>query len=159
VKTSNMRRTLSAVLTGLALTAIAQVSYAAHDVASETQIAALTGTVQFTPATAIAEPRRAGRESPLTLYVEDPNGNAFRLVHVEGRGWKYVEGWKSPDRASNSPFRKTGVWSTTRAPAAKEAVPDEGPLTVFIDGPSGFTYVWNRDGGWKFVGKVTDRRP
>jgi hypothetical protein len=27
---------------------------------------------------------------------------------------------------------------------------------VFIDGPSGFTYVWNRDGGWKFIGKLVD---
>ena len=49
--------------------------------------------------------------------------------------------------------------STTPAPAAKEAVLDDEPLSVFIDGPSGFTFVWNRDGGWKFVGKVTDRKP
>lgn len=159
MKTSNVRRTLSAALTGLALVAIAQVSYAAADVASETQIAGLMGTGQSTPAPAPAEPRRAGRGSPFTLYVEDPNGNPFRLVRVEGGAWKYAEGWRSPDRAGNWLFRKTGFGSTTPAPAAKEAVPDEEPLSVFIDGPSGFTFVWNRDDGWKFVGKVTDRRP
>jgi hypothetical protein len=50
-------------------------------------------------------------------------------------------------------------WSKAPAPAAKEAVSGDEPLTVFIDGPSGFTYVWNRDGGWKFVGKIADRSP
>jgi hypothetical protein len=30
------------------------------------------------------------------------------------------------------------------------------PLTVFIDGPSGFTYVWHRDDGWKCVGMLVD---
>jgi hypothetical protein len=155
MKTSNIRRTLSAALTGLALAAITQVSYAAY----ETQVAGSTETGQSTPANAIEEPRRAGRASPLTLYMEDPSGNAFRLVRVEGSGWKYAEGWKSPDRASNSLFRKMAFWSTTPAPVAKETVADEEPLTVFIDGPSGFTFVWNRDGGWKFVGKITDKRP
>ena len=42
MKTLNMRRALSAALTGLALAAITQVSYAAGDVASQTQIAGLT---------------------------------------------------------------------------------------------------------------------
>jgi hypothetical protein len=31
------------------------------------------------------------------------------------------------------------------------------PLTVFIDGPSGYTYVWMRDEGWKFVGRIAGR--
>jgi hypothetical protein len=161
VKTFNMRHTLSAALTGLALAAVTQVSFAASDVdvASEAQTAGLTKTAPFTPATTIAEPRRASRGSPLTLYMKDVSGNAFRLIHVQGMGWKYAEGWKSPDRAAESLFRKVAFWSTTPAPAAKAAVPDDEPLTVFIDGPSGFTYVWNRDEGWKFVGKVADRSP
>jgi hypothetical protein len=87
MKSLNMRRVLSAALTGLAFLTITQVSYAARDVASETQVAGLPATMQ---STAITEPRRAG--SPLTLYVEDPTGNAFRLVHVQGTGWKYAEG-------------------------------------------------------------------
>jgi hypothetical protein len=32
------------------------------------------------------------------------------------------------------------------------------PLTVFIDGPTGFTFVWMRDAGWKFVGRVVDQK-
>ena len=151
MKTQNMRRTLSALLTGLALAAITQVTFATPDGANESQIAGVT-----TPATTIAEPRGAGRGSPLTLYMEDVNGNAFRLVHVQDAGWKYAEGWKSPDRGAWL-FRTTAFGSKTPAPATKAAVPDDEPLTVFIDGPSGFTYVWNRDDGWKFVGKIADR--
>ena len=158
MRTSNMRRALSAALTGLALAAITQVSYAAGDVASQTQIADLKEAPQLAPAPTIAEPRRSGRGSPLTLYMEDTNGNAFRLVHVQGTGWKYAEGWKSPDSAAASLFRKVAFQSTTPAPA-KGATPDGKPLTVFIDGPSGFTFVWDREGGWKFVGKMVDKGP
>jgi hypothetical protein len=155
MKTSNIRRTLSAALAGLAFAAITQVSDAAY----EAQVAGLTETGQSTSANAIQEPRHAGSGSPLTLYMEDPNGNAFRLVRIDGSGWKYVEGWKSPERTTNSLFRKMAFWSTTPAPVAKEAVTNDEPLTVLIDGPSGFAFVWNRDDGWKFVGKITDKRP
>jgi hypothetical protein len=31
------------------------------------------------------------------------------------------------------------------------------PMTVFIDGPSGYTYFWIQDIGWKFVGRLNDR--
>jgi hypothetical protein len=144
-----------AALTGLAVAAVTQVSYAAGDVASEPQLAEPRGTEQSSRAKAIAEPRGVRRGSPLTLYVEGPSGNAFRLVHVQGTGWKYAEG----DRQSNGLFRKIAFGSTTPPRAANAAIPDGEPLTVFIDGPSGFTYVWNRDEGWKFVGKIADGRP
>ena len=155
MKTSNIRRTVFAALTGLALAAVTQVSCAARDVASETQLADPRGTEQSSRATAIPEPRGVRRGSPLTLYIEGTNGNAFRLVHVQGTGWRYAEG----DRQSNGLFHKIAFGSTTRPRAANAAIPDGEPLTVFIDGPSGFTYVWNRDEGWKFVGKVADGRP
>jgi hypothetical protein len=159
MKTLNMRRALSAALTGLALAAITQVGYATGYVASETQIAALTEAPQLAPAPAIAEPRRLGRGSPLTLYLEDTNGNAFRLTHVQGTGWKYAEGWKSPDSAAASLFREVVFRSTPPTRPAKEATAADEPLTVFIDGPSGFTFVWDREGGWKFVGKIVDKGP
>jgi hypothetical protein len=41
---------------------------------------------------------------------------------------------------------------------AASAVPSAEPLTVFIDGPSGYTFVWTREGAWKFVGKIAGRR-
>ena len=157
MNTLNMRRTLCAALTGIALAAVTQVSCAAPIVASDVQTSGLTRTAPSMPATAIAEPHHSGRGSPLTLYLEGVRGNAFRLVHVEGAGWKYADGWKSPDRPTESPFRKVAFWSRTPTPAATTALTDGDPLTVFIDGPSGFTYVWDRDDGWKFVGRIADR--
>ena len=52
---------------------------------------------------------------------------------------------------------KVAFRSTTPARPPKEATPGDEPLTVFIDGPSGFTFVWYRESGWKFVGKVSDK--
>lgn len=57
------------------------------------------------------------------------------------------------------PLRKVASPSTEPARPPEGAIPDGEPLTVFIDGPSGFTFVWDRDGGWKFVGKIVDKSP
>ena len=65
---------------------------------------------------------------------------------------------KSHDNAGSSLFRKTAFWSMTSAPVAKDVVQSDEPLTVFIDGPTRFTYVWSRDGGWKFIGTLSDRK-
>jgi len=125
----------------------------------ETQLTEPTETEQSSPPTAIAEPRSVRHGSPLTLYIEDASGNAFRLVHVQGTGWKYAEVSKSVHRSDGSLFRQIAFGSKTLPRAANAAIPGGEPLTVYIDGPSGFTYVWNRDEGWKFVGKVADERP
>jgi hypothetical protein len=154
VKTSNTRRALAASLTGLALAAITSISDAARDTASATQIAGPTEATQLVPAPPIA----ATRGSPLTLYIEDSSGAAFRLVRVQGTGWRYAAGWKSPESAAVSLWHKVSRPKTPARPAG-EAIPDEEPLTVFIDGPSGFTFVWNQESGWKFVGKISDKSP
>jgi len=159
MNTSNMLRALFAALTGLAFAAITQVSYASRDVASETQIDGVMEASQVAPAPAIAERRPAGRGSPLTLYMQDSTGNPFRLVHVQGTGWRYASGWKSPDKAPASLLRKVAFWSTPPSRPAVSPTPEGEPLTVFIDGPTGFTYVWDRAGGWTFVGKIADRSP
>jgi len=154
-----MRRALSAALTGLALAATTPFSYAARDVASETQITGPAEASQVAPGPAIVEPRHAGRGAPLTLYLEDSSGDPFRLVHSEGTGWTYGAGWKSPNSAFAWLLRKVASWSTSSAPPAKGVRPDDEPLAVFIDGPSGFTFVWDREGGWKFVGKIAHKSP
>ena len=142
-------------MTGLALAAITTVSYAVPDIASEPRIER-NEAAQLAPAR--AEPSYAGRGSPLTLYVEDSSGNNFQLIRVEGTGWKYAEGRKSPGSVATSLFRRVVFRSTTPAQPPKEVTPGDEPLTVFIDGPSGFTFVWHRESGWKFVGKVSDNR-
>jgi len=143
---SNIRRTLSATLAALALAGVIQVSYAVSELAGETPSVVHRGTAQSAP-----------DGSPLTLYVQDPNGKALQLIYVAGTGWKYG-GSESRDHEGSSLLRKIAFWSKTSTPAAKDVVQNDESLTVFIDGPSGFTYVWNRDEGWKFVGTLTHRK-
>ncbi|CDY79237.1 hypothetical protein BGLT_01932 [Caballeronia glathei] len=88
-------------------------------------------------------------DAPLTLNLEAPSGGTVQLVYRERDGWSFGGAAVQPQRVATS------------LPAAR-ATPDEGaeadkPLTVFIDGPTGYTYVWVADQGWKFVGKVTQR--
>src|SRR4029077_13116409 len=142
MNTSNMLRALSAAL---ALAAITPISCAARDVASESQPANLTEASQIVPAPATPDPRHARRGSPLTLYLEDSSGNPFRLVHNEGAGWAYAAGWKSPNSGSAWLLRKVAFWSTPSARPPTGVLPVDEPLTVFIDGPSGFTFVWERE--------------
>ena len=157
MSTSNIRRTLSAALMALALGGVIQVSYGVGETAGETPSVLHKRTAQSAPGAAAVEPSRADYGSPVTLYVEDPNGKALQLVYVAGTGWKYG-GSESRDHAGSSLFRKIAFWSKASAPAASDIVQNDEPLTVFIDGPSGFTYVWDRDGGWRFVGTLTQRK-
>jgi hypothetical protein len=143
---SNIRRILSATLTALALAGVTQVSYGASEMGGEPPSVVRTRTAQSAP-----------DGSALTLYVQDPNGKPLQLVYVAGTGWKYGVS-ESRDQEGSSLFRKIAFWSKTSVPAAKDVVQNDEPLTVFIDGPSGFTYVWDRDAGWKFVGKLTQRK-
>lgn len=156
MKRSNPRKPLSPVLIGIALAAMSQISYAARDLSSQTQATGLTRAVPDTSATAIAEPRIADPSSPLTLYLEDTNGKAYRLIQVPGARWKYADGWKSNGRERNSLFQRTEFAAGSRTTAANEGVAYDDPLTVFIDGPSGFTFVWSQDEGWKFIGKIAN---
>ena len=87
---------------------------------------------------------------PLALRLEDAAGNPVRLVHVQGAGWQFAHA----ARGANPALRKTALTSAT--PPADGATDDDLPLTVFIDGPSGFTYVWSRGGGWTYVGRLAD---
>jgi len=54
-----------------------------------------------------------------------------------------------------NPSLHQAALKTTGTPSAGPSG-DDVPLTVFIDGPSGFTYVWNRDDGWKCIGRFVD---
>lgn len=151
--TSHLRMALTAALAGVALVANTQVSSARID-ANVSASTTSTDASQAPPAS--VERSTTGHAAPVTIYVEDPQGNAFRLVHVVGSGWRYVAGWQASDGRFTSLLRKV----TLRAPppAAASTAPSVEPLTVFIDGPSGYTFVWTREGAWKFVGKIAGGR-
>jgi hypothetical protein len=97
----------------------------------------------------------SGRGAPLTLYVQAPAGNMVQLVHEPGIGWKYGSDRQATQRRTGSPLVQTALQEPA-APSANPSGDVEGPLTVFIDGPTGFTYVWNRDKGWQFVGQLSN---
>lgn len=44
------------------------------------------------------------------------------------------------------------------AQAGTTALPTDDPMAVFIDGPTGYTFAWTNDGGWKFVGHIADEK-
>ncbi|BBU31634.1 hypothetical protein BTHE68_53680 [Burkholderia sp. THE68] len=88
-----------------------------------------------------------GDAGPLTLTVQTPSGTTSRLTYADD------DGWRLDDRDAR--LRPTEARIT---PASTEAQKDERPMTVFIDGPTGFTYVWMREQGWKFVGKLSERK-
>jgi hypothetical protein len=146
MRTCNLRRSLCKALTGVALVMLAPAGVAGPSAPTETQVASLA---------ARADPSAASSTvgSPFTLYVEDPSGNAFRLIRVEGSGWKVAHDTKASELLREVSYEP----SKSERPAEAVTSIDE-PLTVFIDGASGFTYVYNQDGGWKFVGKLVDRR-
>lgn len=84
--------------------------------------------------------------TPLTMAIESPSGKLSRLTYCPGSGWQFDE----------EPEGKT----VNVAPiATAQAQPEEAkePMTVFIDGPTGYTYVWVLDKGWKFVGRVAEQ--
>lgn len=91
--------------------------------------------------------QKATVASPLTLLVEAPTGVTLQLRYVQDAGWSFVH--RAGD--SESPPKITPT-ATEARPAQKSELTK--PLTVFIDGPTGFTYVWLRDAGWKFVGRI-----
>lgn len=143
---TNPRRALFATLTGIALAAAASSGLADPRADHDTATSAPAPQV-----VALQSPRAEARvAAPLTLHLQDASGNAVRLVHLPGVGWQYDRG----ARGTDSPLKKTALKAA--AVPSTGASDDERPLTVFIDGPSGFTYVWNREDGWTCVGRLVD---
>jgi hypothetical protein len=97
----------------------------------------------------------ASTSSPQVLDFKDVDGNTARLLYIPGEGWKYLD-----DRATDG---ATGVadnaWLSPVAPALAESLaPRLDPMTVFIDGPTGYVYAWTPDAAWQFVGYISDER-
>lgn len=100
------------------------------------------------PAAAAVSPA-APTGSPLALTVRTPDAALVRLVHLPDCGWALAPAAGGRSRLGAQPDR--GAQAAQDAPDLEDA-----PLAVFIDGPSGNTFVWIRDHGWRFVGQVAD---
>lgn len=144
---STASRRLVIARTGLTIAALVLASCTADD---------LTQAVSTPSATPRGEQQCAGDTSPHTISLKDADGNAFQLVHCRGSGWKHVaEG--SSNRGEGKPsLRKIDFSPVATAQAGTISSPTEEPMAVFIDGPTGYAFAWTSDGGWKFVGHVTD---
>jgi hypothetical protein len=98
------------------------------------------------------ERHAAGTSSPQVLDFKDVNGNAVRLVYSPGEGWKHLD-----DRAAEG---ANGVADHVLSPVASAYAESHArrvdPMTVFIDGPTGYVYAWTPEAGWKFVGYLSD---
>src|SRR5262249_38784288 len=87
-------------------------------------------------------------DSRLALTVLGPSGATYHLVYTAGQGWQFVD---LPTRIAPIKVKSSVDLALPFAATSGEV----HPQTVFIDGPTGYTFVWVADGGWKFVGNIT----
>ena len=96
-------------------------------------------------------PAQAQSVAP-TLFLNGPGGERFTLVRSADDGWRLQAGWDTEGIG----WHKAVLAAVVAPPvAAQQAL--ERPVTVFVDGPTGFTFMYVLDEGWKFVGRVADR--
>jgi hypothetical protein len=93
-------------------------------------VCAAAALAQGTPGTFQA--RSAGP----TIFLTGPNGKRSTLSYSANAGWR-LRSWAAEGRAAagGSP---------------------EQPLTVYLDGPTGYAFIYVLAEGWKFVGRIDD---
>jgi hypothetical protein len=95
-------------------------------------------------------PASSDREcAPFNIAVVGPKGTSFRLVYLPGKGWAFADRY-IPLLASADP--KAGTAD------ALQVDQTETPQSVFVDGPSGYVFVYVIDEGWRFVGAVANAK-
>jgi hypothetical protein len=108
---------------------------------------ALAGCAADDTSAASAQQPCAGQAPTQTIFLEDAQGHSFRLAHFSQCGWKYLPG------------REEGRLSFSPVAASQADTPDENPLSVFVDGPTGYTFAYIPDAGWKFIGQIKNESP
>jgi hypothetical protein len=98
-------------------------------------------------------PAEARNAAP-TLFLSGPGGDRFTLVRSADDGWQLQAGWNAAGTASG----KAVLAAVEETPLPGQQTL-ERPLSMFVDGPTGFTFIYVLDEGWKFVGRVVDRAP
>jgi hypothetical protein len=139
-------RCIIAMLISVAAVAFAHAAFAATVTGGLCSYAKPTRAAVTDSGPLLSEMQTASNRWLLTLFIEAPAGNTFQLVYFPTEGWKFVS---QPIEAALIPIAM---------PSPNESSVVEEPLAVFIDGPTGATFVWMHDAGWEFVGCVTDRK-
>ena len=89
-----------------------------------------------------------------TITLSGPTGDRLTLIHSPDAGWQLQAGW--PSGQHDAPRSTNAVFSDVRSSETDNQPVLERPLTVFVDGPTGYTFIYLFDEGWKFVGQVAD---
>ena len=95
---------------------------------------------------------------PLIVLLSGPGGEPSTLLYSPEAGWRLHAGWNSADTAVGTEASQRAAMATQPTSPPEEQPILERPLTVFLDGPTGFTYIYLLDKGWKFVGRVAQER-
>jgi hypothetical protein len=106
-----------------------------------TALAAGTPALFGQPALAPAETRNAAP----TIFLSGPSGDRFMLVRSGDDGWRLQAGWNAE-----------AVLAAAGVPPVAAQQTLERPLSVLVDGPTGFTFIYVLDDGWKFVGRIVE---
>jgi hypothetical protein len=147
MRASSVSRKGSVARTVAAVVTLAAISCGAQDRAS----LPLATTSSATPAESDAAVSQGCLGAPTQiLSLRDAKNVPFSLAYFRGCGWRYRP-IRQPMDEHLSQSGKNLVSETTLMSAA---LPPDEPLTVFVDGPTGYTFVWIRDAGWKFVGQL-----
>jgi hypothetical protein len=107
-----------------------------------TALAAGTSALSGQPALAPAQTQNAA----LTIFLSGPSGDRFTLARSGDDGWRLQAGWNAE-----------AVLAAAGVPPVAAQQTLERPLSVLVDGPTGFTFIYVLDEGWKFVGRVVER--
>jgi hypothetical protein len=112
---------------------------------------ALAGGTSALSGQAASAPAETQNAAP-TIFLSGPSGDRFTLVRSADDGWRLQAGWNAEGAGWS-----TAVLAAAGAPSVAAPQTLERPLTVFVDGPIGFTFMYILDDGWKFAGRVADR--
>jgi hypothetical protein len=96
-----------------------------------------------------------GQAPAQVLSLRDAKDTPFNLAYFRGCGWRY----QTVRRTTDHPLSEPRAMPVSDAAPLSVALPRGQPLAVFIDGPTGYTFVWIGDGGWKFVGQMAGEAP
>lgn len=137
---------------GVTVAILALVGCTTEDSTSRQDVASITQS-KASSAVSTSAHYCGGAASPHVLFLEDADGNALRLMHSPVHGWKYLDHGSTRDA---SDLVSKVEFSPLTPAHAEPAAPNPDPLAVFVDGPTGYTFAWTGDAGWKFVGHIGD---
>jgi len=146
MKSSVASRTHLVGRMGLAIAVFAVASCAADDLTSAQKMAKPPLAIA-TASGGPADGQQCSAAPTQTLSLQKPDGNSLELAYFSGCGWKYL----------GSAGATVSLHKTAASTATTPAKPN--PMSVFIDGPTGFVYSWTSEGKWEFIGSVTEHAP